>query len=109
MSEASGPLRAFRAFESFAIASPRSFGDQCGNGPVSKAARAAATAASMSAVDASGTRPSATSVDEDRTSSVALARAGWKPPPMKRSLRSTKPAAALNRPPRPTRSIVRAA
>lgn len=48
--------RPWMSWLSLAIVSARSDGDMRGHGPRSKAARAAATARSMSAVEASGTR-----------------------------------------------------
>jgi hypothetical protein len=63
--------------------SARSAGLMRGHGPRSKASRAAATALSMSAFVASGTRPITSSVDGEITSIVSEPVAATHLPPMK--------------------------
>ena len=64
------------------IPSARSAGVMRGHGPSSKAVRAAATAASMSAGDASGTVPITSSVCGEMTSIVSLLWGETHSPPM---------------------------
>lgn len=61
----------------------RCAGSRVGQGPVSKAPRAAATAASTSAIEALGTRPIGSSVAGENTS-ITRDEAGGTQPPMKR-------------------------
>jgi hypothetical protein len=68
--------------ESRLIPSARSAGVMRGHGPSSKARRAAATARSMSAGVASGTRPMTSSVCGDTTSMVPLPEDSTHSPPM---------------------------
>ena len=69
--------------EAAARTAPRSLGPISAQGPVSKAARAAATAASMSSVVPSGTRPNSPSVDGLITSIVPDPRGATQSPPMR--------------------------
>ena len=63
---------------------PRSAGAMRGQGPWSKASRAAATARSMSAFWASGTRPTSSSVVGDTTSNTEVEDGSTHSPPMNR-------------------------
>ncbi len=63
---------------------PRSAGVMRGQGPWSKASRAAATARSTSASRASGTRPTSSSVVGDTTSNTAVEDGSTHSPPMNR-------------------------
>ena len=56
----------------------------CGQGPWSKASRAAATALSMSAFWASGTRPTSSSLVGETTSKTADEDGSTQSPPMNR-------------------------
>jgi hypothetical protein len=60
----------------------RSSGAAIDHSPPSKAARAASTARSMSAVDPSGTRPTGSSLWGEMTSMVALVAGSTHRPPM---------------------------
>ena len=62
--------------------SPRSAGVMRGQGPRSKAVRAAATALSMSASVPSGTRPTTSSVDGEITEMVSVPSGATQSPPM---------------------------
>src|SRR5438874_3978102 len=68
-------------------AAARSDGDVCGHGPSSKALRAAATARSTSASEASGTTPMTSSVAGDTTSMVFPPAGATHSPPMYRTSR----------------------
>ena len=63
---------------------PRSAGAMRGQGPWSKASRAAATARSTSATWASGTRPTSSSVVGDTTSNAEVEDGSTHSPPMNR-------------------------
>ena len=65
-----------------ATASARSAMDSCGQGPASKAVRAAATARSASAVVVLGTRPTSSPVAGDVTSTVPPPPGSTHEPPM---------------------------
>jgi hypothetical protein len=77
--------RFFSASDRRRIASARSSGAMRGNGPLSNASRAAATARSTSDFVASGTRPITSSVDAERTSMRPFASEGTHRFPMKSS------------------------
>ena len=64
--------------------SARSSGDMRGQGPRSKAVRAAATALSMSASVPSGTRPTTSSVEGEITSMTSVPSGATQSPPMNR-------------------------
>ena len=74
--------RAWSASERRPIASPRSTGVMCGQGPSSNALRAAATARSTSAVDAWGTCPMTSSVAGEITSMTSEPAGATHSPPM---------------------------
>ena len=75
-------LRAWSAAESREIAAARSSTGIVGHGPLSNASRAAATALSMSAGDASGTWPMTCSVCGETTSMMSSLSGFTNSPPM---------------------------
>ena len=88
MTSAMSCARDWRAPESRLMPSARSAGVILGHGPSSKARRAAATAASMSAGDASGTRPMTSSVWGETTSMTSVLAGFTHSLPMKSVSRS---------------------
>ena len=84
MTSAMSAERACRAAERRESAAPRSSGLIEGHGPLSNASRAAATALSMSAGEASGTCPMTSSVWGETTSMTASVSGFTNSPPMKK-------------------------
>ncbi len=87
ISAAISPVRPAKISARRPTAAARSAGSVRGQGPVSKATRAAATARSMSAVVPAGTRPMTCSVCGETTSMTSVPAGATQSPPMNRRSR----------------------